>query len=31
VHSGTDRWPLAEGVEAIGLIELMSLLTEVAP
>lgn len=31
VHSGTDRWPLAEGVEAIGLLELMSLLTEVVP
>lgn len=31
VHSGPDRWPMAEGVEAIGLLELMSLLTEVAP
>lgn len=26
VHSGTTHWPLADGVEAIGLTELMSLL-----
>lgn len=28
VHSGTARWPLGDGVEAIGLTELMTLLAE---
>lgn len=31
VHSGTDRWPMADGVEAIGLSELMNLLADGAP
>ena len=28
VHSGTDRWPLAPGIEAIGLTGLMTLLAQ---